>query len=178
MSAVAMLDRCRSLENNKNLEGTALACIAFSTHRAEALAWWPMVYRFFLQCGRLPSEIAKLDRLDPPPPSQGETIKELGFTSWGIDTAHWEDSVLELSSNQILPRLHNRTRLCCYLGYSEDPWVEPLGRSFERVIILVPAKVAGGGSELIRRIQRMMARKVPIAGYLECGIGGSKEYPE
>jgi hypothetical protein len=171
MSAVAMPDRCQSLGKSRNLEGSSLACIAFSTHPADASAWWAVAYRFFLQCGRLPSEIAKLDCLDPHPPSQGRGIREAGYANWEIDTAHWEDSVLEISSNQILPRLHNRTRLCCYLGYSEDPWVEPLGRSFERVIILVPAKVTGGGSELIRRIRRMMARQVPITGYLECGIG-------
>lgn len=177
MSAVAMLDCCKSLETNRYLEGGSMACIGVSKHRAESLAWWPFVYNFFLQLGRLPSEIAKLDRLDPPPPLYGQGMQEAGFTSWGIDAARWEDSVLEISSNQILPRRHNRTRLCCYLGYSEDPWVEPLGRSFERVIILVPAKVTGGGSELIGRIQRMMARQVPIAGYLECGIGGSEKSP-
>jgi hypothetical protein len=173
MSAVAMLDRCQRSGKRGNLEGTSVACIAFSTHRAEAITWWPLAYQFFLDCGRLPSEIAKLDRLDPSPLSQGQTTQEKKYAIWGIEEAHWEDGVLEISSNQILPRLHNRTRLCCYLGYSEDPWVEPLGRSFERVIILVPAKVPGGGSELIRRIQRMMARQVPIAGYLECGKGGS-----
>jgi hypothetical protein len=173
MSEVGMLDRCQSMEKKRNPEGISLACIAFSTHRAEASAWWPMAYRYFLQCGRLPSEIAKLDCIDsaPGPPELG--MQEAGYSSWRIEKAHWEDSVLEISSNQILPRLHNRTRLCCYLGYSEDPWVEPLGRSFERVIIMVPAKVAGGGSELVRRIQRMMARQVSIAGYLECGTGGS-----
>ncbi|MFM8407666.1 MAG: hypothetical protein ACKN94_10145 [Pirellulaceae bacterium] len=148
-----------------------MACIAFSTHPADASAWWAVAYRFFLQCGRLPSEIAKLERLDAIPSAPVHTMHEAGYANWEIDTARWEDSVLEVSSNQILPRLHNRTRLCCYLGYSEDPWVEPLGRSFERVIILVPAKVTGGGSELIRRISRMMARQVPITGYLECGIG-------
>lgn len=178
MSAAAMLDRCQSSEKKGNIEGSTVACIAFSTHRAEALAWWPMAYQFFLDCGRIPSEIAKLDGMAPSPPSQGRAIQGEGYARWEIDAARWEDSVLEISSNQILPRLHNRTRLCCYLGYSEDPWVGPLGRSFERVIILVPAKVTGGGSELIRRIQRMMATHVPIAGYLECGTCGSYVHPE
>jgi hypothetical protein len=168
-----MLDRYQRPAKKENFEGNSLGCIAFSAHREEAMAWWPIVYRFFLGSGRLPSEIAKLDRMDLSPPSQGPATQEAGYNSWRIDAARWEDSVLDISSNQILPRLHNRTRLCCYLGYSEDSWVEPLGRSFERVIIVVPEKVSGGGSELIRRIQRMMARQVPIAGYLECGTGGT-----